>query len=80
MFGGLVSNAKFQCLGMSWGCCDNGREIIRSYGGQMTWSTIPLKNSHLFKIAELNIFFKRKLITGSAILNKQKTFSRMVDK
>ena len=24
MFGGLVSNAKFQCLGMSWGCCDNG--------------------------------------------------------
>ena len=24
MFGGLVSNAKFRCLGMSWGCCDNG--------------------------------------------------------
>ena len=24
MFGGLVSNAKFQCLGMIWGCCDNG--------------------------------------------------------
>ena len=23
-FGGSVSNAKFQCLGMSWGCCDNG--------------------------------------------------------
>ena len=24
VFGGLVSNAKFRCLGMSWGCCDNG--------------------------------------------------------
>ena len=24
VFGGLVSNAKFQCLGMSWGYCDNG--------------------------------------------------------
>ena len=22
--GGLVSNAKFQCLGKSWSCCDNG--------------------------------------------------------
>ena len=26
MYGGLVSNAKFQCLGMSWGCYDNGLE------------------------------------------------------
>ena len=24
MFGGLVSNAKFQCLGMIWGYYDNG--------------------------------------------------------
>ena len=24
VFRGLVSNAKFQCSGMSWGCYDNG--------------------------------------------------------
>ena len=44
------------------------------------WSTIPLKNSHLFKIAELEIFFKQNLITDSAILNKWESLSGMVDK
>ena len=35
------------------------------------WFTIPLKNSYLFKIAELEFFFfKQKLITNKAILNK----------
>ena len=47
----------------------------------MTWSIIPLKDSHLFKIAELFFFFfKQKLITDSAILNKWEFFSKMVDK
>ena len=32
--------------------------------------TILLKDSHLFKIAKLEIFLKPKLITDSAILNK----------
>ena len=47
---------------------------------QMTWSTIPLKDSHLFKIAELKKNFKQKLITDSIILNKWESFSRMMDK
>ena len=44
------------------------------------WSTISLKDSHLFKIVELEIFFKQKLITDSTILNKHKPFSGIVDK
>ena len=44
------------------------------------WSTIPLKNFHLFKIVHYNFFFKQKLIIDSAILNKWKFFSGMVDK
>ena len=43
-------------------------------------STIPLKDSHLFKIIELEIFLKQKLITDSTILNKWKSFNEMVDK
>ena len=36
MFGALVSNAKFQCLGMSWGCCDNGlKERQRKVEGEV---------------------------------------------
>ena len=31
MFGGLFSNAKFQCLGMSWGCYDNGLKERRRW-------------------------------------------------
>ena len=46
----------------------------------MAWSTIPPKNSHLFKIAELNFFLKQKVITDLAILNKWESFSGMVDK
>ena len=45
------------------------------------WTTIPLKDSHLFKIVELKIFFlNKKLITDSIILNKWKSFSGMMDK
>ena len=36
----------------------------------MTWFTIPLKDSYLFKMTELKIFFKQKLFTESIILNK----------
>jgi len=46
----------------------------------VTWSIIPLKDSHLFKIVELENSFKLKLITDSVILNKWKYFSRIVDK
>ena len=46
----------------------------------MTWSTILLKNSHLFKTAELEIFFKQKLIIELTILNKWESFSEMVDR
>ena len=45
----------------------------------MTWSTITLKNSHLFKIVEFKKR-KQKLITDLAILNKWEFFSGMVDK
>ena len=44
------------------------------------WSTIPLKDSHLFKIAKLKKKIKQKVITGSAILNKCELFSGIVDK
>ena len=46
----------------------------------MTWSIILLKNSYLFKIAELEIFFIQKLIIDSIILNKLEFFSEIVDK
>ena len=46
----------------------------------MTWSIILLKNSSLFKIAELEIFFIQKIIIDSIILNKLEFFSRIVDK
>ena len=45
--------------------------------GQVTWSAIPLKDFHLFKIAELNFFFK---LTDSTILNMWESFSGIVDK
>ena len=44
------------------------------------WFIIPLKDSYLFKIAELETFFKQKLIIDSAILNKWKSFNKMIDK
>ena len=46
----------------------------------MTWSINLLKNSSLFKIAELEIFFIPKIIIDSIILNKLEVFSRIVDK
>ena len=51
------------------------REIIRFI---CPWSTIPLKNSDLFKIAELEIFLKQKLIINSIILNKWEFLNGMV--
>ena len=44
------------------------------------WSIISLKDSHLFKIAELENFLKQKLITDSAILNKWESFNGMINK
>ena len=42
-------------------------------------STIPLKDFHLFKIAELVISFCFKNFSNSAILIRWESFSRMVD-
>ena len=55
------------------------REIIPSSGGPCHLSTIPLKDSHLFKIAESVISFCFKKIYNSTILNKCKSFSEMVE-
>ena len=45
----------------------------------MTWSIIPLKDFHMFKIVDF-FFFQQKLITDLVILNKWKSFNGMVDK
>ena len=45
-------------------------KLYDSHGGQLMWSTIPLKDSHLFKIAASKKNLKQKMITDSAILNK----------
>ena len=58
--------------------CVSG-EIIQSSGGPRHLFTIPLKDYHLFKIAELEFVFKHKLVTDSAILNRWESFSGMVD-
>ena len=42
-------------------------------------STILLKDSHLFKIAELVINFYLNFFSKLAILNRYKSFSRMVN-
>ena len=55
------------------------REIIQSSNGPRYLSTIPLKDSHLFKIAELVISFWFKKFSNSAISNRWKSFSEMVD-
>ena len=44
------------------------------------WFIIPLKDSHLFKIIELENFFKQKLITDLIILNKWEFFNGMMNK
>ena len=54
-------------------------EIIQSFSGTHHLSTIPLKDSHLFKIAESVINFCLKFFSNSAILNKCESFSEMVD-
>ena len=55
-------------------------EIIQSFGGSRHMSTIPLKDSHLFKIVESVISFCfLKKISNSAILNKCESYSGIVD-
>ena len=54
-------------------------EIIPSSGGPCHLSTIPLKDSHLFKIAESVISFCFKKIYNSTILDKCKSFSETVE-
>ena len=53
-------------------------EIMLSFGGPRHLSIIPLKDSHLFKIAELVISFYFNFF-NSVILNRCKSFSRMMD-
>ena len=60
-------------------CYGESREIIQSSSGPCHSSTISLKDSYLFKIAESVISFCLKKISNSAILNKWKSFNRMVD-
>ena len=54
-------------------------EIIQSSGGPRYLSTIPLKDSYLFKIVESVISFCLKKFSNSAILNRWESFSGMVD-
>ena len=54
-------------------------EIIRSSSEPRYLSTIPLKNSHLFKIAKSIISFCLKNFPNSAILNRWEFFSRMTN-
>ena len=61
----------FNDLSSSW-------EIIQSSSRPRYLSTISLKNSHLFKIAESVITFCLKKISNLAILNKWEFFSGMV--
>ena len=55
------------------------REIIPSSGRPCHLSIIPLKDSHLFKIAESVISFCFKKIYNSTILDKCKSFSETVE-
>ena len=55
------------------------REIIQSSSGPRHLSTISLKDSYLFKIAESIISFCLKKKSNSTILNKWESFNRMVD-
>ena len=48
---------------------------MQSSSGPHHLSTIPLKDSHLFKIADSVISFCFKKISNSAILNKCEFFS-----
>ena len=55
------------------------REIIQSSGGPCHLSTIPLKDSYLFKIAKSVISFCFKKISNLAILNRWEFLTEMVD-
>ena len=55
-------------------CQSASRDIIEPSSGPRHLSTIPLINSHLFKIAESVISFCLKKIFNSAILNMWKSF------
>ena len=74
---GVFLEAHFRafplCFLPIWG------EIIQSSGGPRHLSTIPLKDSYLFKMAESVISFCLKIFSNSAILNRWESFSRMVD-
>ena len=54
-------------------------EIIQYSDGPRHLLTIPLKDRHLFKIAESLINFRLKKFSNSAILNRCESFSGMVD-
>ena len=54
-------------------------EIIQYSDRSRHLLTIPLKDHHLFKIAESLINFRLKKFSNSAILNRCEFFSRMVD-
>ena len=58
----------------------NIEKLYGLHGGQVSWSIILIKDSHLFKLVELEFFFKQKLIIASAILNKWESFSGMMNK
>ena len=55
-------------------------KLYKSHGGPRYLFTIPLKNSHLFKITELVVSFCFNFFSNSWNLNRWKSFSRMVDK
>ena len=54
-------------------------EIIQYSEGPRHLLIIPLKDHHLFKIAESLINFRLKFFSNSAILNRCESFSGMVD-
>ena len=54
-------------------------KLYGPYGGPRNLFTIPLKDSHLFKIAESVISFCLKKNYDLAILNRWESFSGMVD-
>ena len=60
-------------------CWSASGDIIESSSGPRHLSTIPLIDSHLFKIVKLVIIFCLKKFFNSAILNRWKFFNGMVD-
>ena len=56
-----------------------GGEIIQLSDGSRHLSTIPLKESHLFKITKSVISFCLNKFYNSTILNKNFFFNKIVD-